>query len=175
MPLDETRSGRGADSAAEVEIVHSACPPACPSTCSLEVERIDAHTIGRVHGASGQGYTAGVVCAKVARYAERIHHPDRLMRPLRRTGEKGSGRDGFEAISWEDALDAVAEGLTLAAQRDGAGSGLAVFLCRHDGVVAARWYSAAAPHDGLFAPALYLLYRAVGCWLERRHWCQPRR
>ncbi|MEK9662339.1 MAG: molybdopterin-dependent oxidoreductase, partial [Alphaproteobacteria bacterium] len=122
MPLDETKVGRGADAAAKVEIVHSACPHDCPSTCSLEVERIDAHTIGRVHGAAGQGYTAGVVCAKVARYAERIHHPDRLTQPLRRTGEKGMGRDAFAAISWDDALDEVAEGLTRAAQRHGAES-----------------------------------------------------
>jgi anaerobic selenocysteine-containing dehydrogenase len=63
--------------------------------------------IGRVHGAADQSYTAGVVCAKVARYAERIHHKDRLTQPLRRTGPKGSGQ--FAPISWDDALDIVAE------------------------------------------------------------------
>ncbi len=122
MPLDQTKSGAGgaAETKGRVEIVHSACPHDCPSTCSLEVERLDAHTIGRVHGASGQDYTAGIVCAKVARYAERVHHPDRLTVPLRRVGEKGAGRGAFEPISWDDALDEVAERLTLAAQRDGA-------------------------------------------------------
>jgi anaerobic selenocysteine-containing dehydrogenase len=30
-------------------------------------------------------YAAGVVCAKVARYAERIHHPGRLIYPMRRS------------------------------------------------------------------------------------------
>jgi anaerobic selenocysteine-containing dehydrogenase len=63
---------------------HSTCPHDCPSTCALEVELLDADTIGRVIGARDNSYTAGVVCAKVARYAERIHHPDRLGRPLRR-------------------------------------------------------------------------------------------
>ncbi|HEX6977689.1 MAG TPA: molybdopterin oxidoreductase family protein [Alphaproteobacteria bacterium] len=101
------------------EIVHSACPHDCPSTCALEVERRDAHTIGRIHGAAANPYTAGVVCAKVARYAERVHHPDRLAVPLRRVGEKGVGRAAFEPISWDDALDEVAERLTRAAQRYG--------------------------------------------------------
>ena len=39
---------------------------------------LDERTIGRVRGAEDNDYTAGVICAKVARYAERIHHPDRL-------------------------------------------------------------------------------------------------
>ena len=120
MPLDQTRPARGADRKARVEIVHSACPHDCPSTCSLEVERLAPDRIGRVRGAAAQDYTAGIVCAKVARYAERIHHPARLTLPLRRVGEKGTGRDAFAPISWDDALDAVAEGLTRAAQRDGA-------------------------------------------------------
>ena len=78
---------------------YSACPHDCPSTCALEVEKLDDNTIGKVRGASEQTYTAGVICSKVARYSERIHHPDRLTQPLKRTGEKGSGQ--FSPISWE--------------------------------------------------------------------------
>ena len=43
----------------------------------------------------------------MARYAERVHHPDRLMHPLIRTGSKGEGR--FIRGSWSDALDIVAD------------------------------------------------------------------
>src|SRR5215204_1519919 len=68
----------------------SACPHDCPSTCALEVEVFDGRSIGRVYGAADNSYTAGVICAKVARYAERVHHRDRLMHPLLRTGPKGS-------------------------------------------------------------------------------------
>ena len=100
------------------EILTSVCPHDCPSACSLEVERLDQRTIGRVRGAADQSYTAGVICAKVARYAERIHHPDRLTRPLRRAGPKGSGR--FEPIAWDDALDLVAERFAEAERRHGA-------------------------------------------------------
>src|SRR5262245_50628286 len=88
-------------------IAASACPHDCPSTCALEVEVLDAHTIGRVRGAADNDYTAGGICAKVARYSQRIHHPDRLTQPLIRKGAKGSG--DFTPISWDDALDLVAE------------------------------------------------------------------
>ncbi|HTZ02443.1 MAG TPA: molybdopterin oxidoreductase family protein [Xanthobacteraceae bacterium] len=99
-------------------IAASVCPHDCPSTCALEIEVFDAHTIGRVRGAPDNAYTAGVICAKVARYAERVHHPDRLTSPLRRTGPKGSGQ--FAPVSWDDALDLVAEAFTRAEQKHGA-------------------------------------------------------
>jgi len=90
---------------------HSTCPHDCPSTCALDVEVLDDMTIGRVYGAKDNDYTAGVICAKVSRYKDRIHHPDRLARPLRRTGAKGSGLAAFEPVDWDDALDIVAENM----------------------------------------------------------------
>jgi anaerobic selenocysteine-containing dehydrogenase len=106
------------DVAAAVRIRPSACPHDCPSTCALEVDILDSRTIGRVRGAADNDYTAGVVCAKVARYAERAHHPDRVTRPLRRKGGKGSTE--FVPISWDDALDITAEALLRAEARHGA-------------------------------------------------------
>ena len=100
-----------------IEIVSSACPHDCPSTCALEIERIDAHSIGRIHGAKDNSYTDGVVCAKVARYAERVHHRDRLRTPLKRNGAKGTR--AFIPMSWDDALDEVANAFIVAAQRFG--------------------------------------------------------
>ncbi len=67
----------------------SVCPHDCPSQCAVSVELKDTSIIGRVHGRAGHPYTDGVVCAKVARYAERQHHPDRLKHPLIRTGANG--------------------------------------------------------------------------------------
>jgi len=96
----------------------SACPHDCPSTCALEVELLDGCTIGRVRGAPDNSYTAGVICAKVARYAERVHHPDRLTQPMRRTGPKGSG--AYAPVSWDDALDLVAGKFMEAERRHGA-------------------------------------------------------
>jgi anaerobic selenocysteine-containing dehydrogenase len=96
----------------------SACPHDCPSTCALEIEVLDDGSIGRVRGAPDNDYTAGVICAKVARYAERVHHPDRLTTPLLRTGPKGSGQ--FARIGWDEALDRVAEAFLAAEARYGA-------------------------------------------------------
>ena len=91
------------------EFIPSVCPHDCPSACALEVERVDAHTIGKVRGAKGNDYTQGVICSKVSRYAERVHHPQRLLQPMRRVGPKGAGE--FQPVSWDEALGEVAEKL----------------------------------------------------------------
>jgi anaerobic selenocysteine-containing dehydrogenase len=105
---------------AKIDIRHSTCPHDCPSACALDIEVIEGQSIGRVRGSKKQTYTAGVVCAKVARYAERIHHPERLMYPLRRTGPKGSGQ--FARISWDEALDEIAARFDSAEREFGAES-----------------------------------------------------
>ena len=79
-------------------VLPSVCPHDCTSTCALEVEIKDARTIGRVRGSMRHPYTHGVICAKVARYAERVHHPDRLQYPMKRTGAKGP--KSFSTTSW---------------------------------------------------------------------------
>jgi len=95
----------------------SVCPHDCPSTCALDVEVIDGVRIGAVRGARDNSYTAGSICAKVARYAERVHHKDRLAHPLLRTGPKGAGQ--FQRISWNEALDRIGEQFTTIAARHG--------------------------------------------------------
>lgn len=84
----------------------SVCPHDCPSACPVDVEVKPDGTIGRLHGAA-MPYTEGVICAKVARYAEREHNPDRILEPLKRIGPKGSGV--FQPIAWDEALDTIAE------------------------------------------------------------------
>ena len=60
---------------------------------------------GDPEGFLNRGYT----CHKGRVSAERLTHPDRLRRPLKRTGQRGEGR--WQAISWEEALETVAAGL----------------------------------------------------------------
>ena len=102
--------------------IHSACPHDCPSTCALDVEVIDGKTIGRVYGAKDNDYTGGTLCAKVGRYAERVHHPGRLTQPLKRVGPKGVGMSSYEPIGWDEALDIVAGAFRNATEEHGAQS-----------------------------------------------------
>ena len=85
---------------APARLAASACPHDCPSTCALEVELKADGSVGRLRGSPDNSYTAGVICAKVARYAERIHSDRRLLKPLLRTGPKGSG--AFREVGWDD-------------------------------------------------------------------------
>ena len=109
------------------------CPHDCPSTCALEVDVHDGVHIGAVRGARDNTYTAGVICAKVARYAERIHHPERVLHPLLRTGPKGAG--AFRRISWDEALDRIAAAMQDAAARYGAPSVWPYFFAGTMGLV----------------------------------------
>lgn len=85
----------------------SVCPHDCPSACAVDVEFAEDARVSRLRGAKDNSYTDGVICAKVARYNERLYHPDRLTHPLKRTGPKGSTQ--FTRIEWDEALDIVAD------------------------------------------------------------------
>jgi anaerobic selenocysteine-containing dehydrogenase len=84
--------------------MRSVCPHDCPSCCSLEVAVEDGR-IARVTGAD-HPFTQGVICGKVREYAERVHSPLRITRPLRRVGAKGEGR--FEPVEWDAAIAEIA-------------------------------------------------------------------
>ncbi|MBW2412286.1 MAG: molybdopterin-dependent oxidoreductase [Deltaproteobacteria bacterium] len=49
----------------------------------------------------------GTLCSKGIASTQLLYHPDRLTHPVRRVGGKGSGK--WQRISWDEALDAIAE------------------------------------------------------------------
>ncbi|CTQ54138.1 Putative dimethyl sulfoxide reductase chain YnfE precursor [Roseibium album] len=99
---------------------YSACPHDCPSSCALDVHFYPHGDVKRLNGAKDNDYTAGVICAKVARYPERLYHPERLLKPMRRVGKKGEGT--FEETSWDEALDLIAKKFLAAETEFGAES-----------------------------------------------------
>lgn len=95
--------------------VRGACPHDCPDTCAL-LTTVENGRAVRVQGNPAHRHTDGVLCAKVSKYAERTHHPERILTPLMRTGPKGSGQ--FTPVSWDEALTGIAARLGEIAARD---------------------------------------------------------
>src|ERR1700712_700855 len=98
-------------------IVRGACPHDCPDTCALLVEVDPDGRATSIAGDPEHPVTAGFLCGKVSNYLERVYSPERLLRPLLRTGAKGEGR--FRETSWDEALAAAATGLLAARERHG--------------------------------------------------------
>ena len=98
------------------EIRHSVCALDCPDCCSLVLTVEDGHGT-KLRGNPDHPVTRGFLCGKVAQYLEREYSPGRLLYPQRRTGAKGEGR--FERISWDEALDTIAQKLKAAAEEFG--------------------------------------------------------
>ena len=84
----------------------SVCPYDCPDACGLTLT-IEGDQLQQVQGMKTHSFTRGTLCQKMQHYERTVHHSGRLTTPLGRTGPKGSGQ--FEPISWDEALQEIAE------------------------------------------------------------------
>src|SRR5579871_1238180 len=100
-------------------VVETACPLDCPDACSLSVS-VRHGKLVKIDGGHTNPVTNGYICAKVRRFGERVYSPDRLLYPAVRDGRKGEGR--FKRISWDEALELVAERFTDAKATHGGAS-----------------------------------------------------
>ncbi len=67
--------------------------------------KVNSGRVVSVDGSERQPVTNGYICAKVRRFADRVHGSSRVLHPMARTGAKGQG--AFEQISWEEALGTI--------------------------------------------------------------------
>jgi len=104
--------------------VTTACPPDCPDACTVDVT-LRGGRIAKMDGSKENHITDGYICAKVRRFPERVYGDDRLLYPAIRRGAKGQGQ--FKRVTWDDALDLIAE--KFIAARDGAGAETILPLC----------------------------------------------
>jgi molybdopterin guanine dinucleotide-containing S/N-oxide reductase-like protein len=97
------------------QVVHAACPHDCPDACGVLITVEDGHAT-RIQGDPEHPVTRGFLCAKVAKYLDRVYSPDRVLYPLRRVGPKGpegartaqaSPLPAWQRISWDEALDEI--------------------------------------------------------------------
>lgn len=104
--------------------VTTACPLDCPDACTLDVT-VRGGRVTKIDGATANPITNGYICAKVRRFHERVYSDDRLLHPAVRRGAKGAGQ--FKRVTWDDALDLIAE--KFIAARDNGGAETILPLC----------------------------------------------
>lgn len=120
------------------KVVHAACPHDCPDACGVLITVEDGRAT-RIQGDPTHPVTRGFLCAKVAKYLDRVYSPDRVLYPMRRVRPKGSTQSSnrttdlrsvrtgqgpvptqpvpmpaagaFERISWDVALDEISSRL----------------------------------------------------------------
>src|ERR1700674_178676 len=98
-------------------VVHAACPHDCPDACGVLITIEDGRAT-KIQGDPEHPVTRGFLCAKVAKYLDRVYSPDRVLYPMRRVGPKGAAvptqtvpPNVWERISWDEALDEIAQRL----------------------------------------------------------------
>jgi anaerobic selenocysteine-containing dehydrogenase len=97
--------------------VQTACPLDCPDSCTLEVT-VQNGRIVEIDGGHANPPTRDYICAKVRRFADRVYGEDRLLYPAVRKGAKGDGV--FSRVSWDEALDHIAERMMAIRDESGA-------------------------------------------------------
>jgi anaerobic selenocysteine-containing dehydrogenase len=86
----------------------------CPAGCGLRITMED----GRIsRTAPLKGHPKGICCPRGTHAAEIVYSPDRLRYPLKRVGERGAGH--FARVSWDEALDTIADQLKRVAREHG--------------------------------------------------------
>ncbi len=98
------------------EVVHAACPHDCPDACGVLITVQDGRAT-KIQGDPSHPVTRGFLCAKVAKYLDRVYSPDRVLYPMRRVRPKGpvagegaratQAGQAFERIGWDEALDEI--------------------------------------------------------------------
>ena len=95
------------------KVVHAACPHDCPDACGVLIT-VDQGKAVKIQGDPSHPVTRGFLCAKVAKYLDRVYSPDRVLHPMRRIRPKGATDKGIRAsetwqrISWDEALSEIA-------------------------------------------------------------------
>jgi anaerobic selenocysteine-containing dehydrogenase len=97
--------------------IQTACPLDCPDACTLHIT-VEKGRIVEIDGGELNPSTNGYICGKVRRFKDRVYGEDRLLYPAIRKGTKGDGV--FSRVSWDEALDHIAERMTQVRDRWGA-------------------------------------------------------
>ena len=78
------------------DIRRTTCPYDCPASCGL-LATIENGRVAGVAGDPEHPASKGLICKKMQQYQLSVNSPDRILFPMRRTGNKGEGK--FEPIT----------------------------------------------------------------------------
>src|SRR5580765_6850395 len=70
------------------DVVHAAFPHDCPDACGVLITVQDGRAT-KIQGDPEHPVTRGFLCAKVAKYLDRVYSPGRVLYPMRRIAPKG--------------------------------------------------------------------------------------
>lgn len=93
------------DKGSMTEKVVKSCCRMCHGVCGVLVHITDGRVV-KIEGDPDCPTSNGYMCAKGRASLELLYHPDRLKYPMKRIGEKGEGK--WQRISWDEALDTIA-------------------------------------------------------------------
>lgn len=99
----------------EKRIIKSACRM-CHGVCQVLVHMEDERVV-KITGDPESPTSRGYLCPKGAASPELLYHKARILHPLRRAGRRGENR--WERISWDDALDEMAQRLLAIKEESG--------------------------------------------------------
>ncbi len=87
------------------QIVKAACPHDCPDACGVLIT-IENGRATKIQGDPEHAVTRGFLCAKVAKYLDRVYSPERVLYPMRRIAPKGpaAGRTEVPTLNAKNAL-----------------------------------------------------------------------
>ena len=97
--------------------VRTACPLDCPDSCTVDVT-VENGRIVEIDGGDDNPVTREYICGKVRRFASRVYGEDRLLYPAVRQGPRGQGV--FSRVTWDEALDFIADRMRAIRDRWGA-------------------------------------------------------
>jgi thiosulfate reductase/polysulfide reductase chain A len=84
-------------------IVRSACRM-CHGGCGVLVH-VQNGKVVKIEGNPDSPASKGKICPKGLASIDHLYHPDRIIHPLKRVGERGEGK--FERISWDEAYHII--------------------------------------------------------------------
>lgn len=114
--------------------VNSVCQ-LCPGGCGIRVRQLDGWPV-RIQGNPDHPINRGGLCPKGAAGLQALYDPDRIRRPLRRVGERGSGR--WKEIGWAEAID-LAAGRLASLRKSGCPESLVVIGGQYRGLMRSLW------------------------------------